>query len=79
MQLLDKSIRGSIPALRTYFGQYQIALEKEALLEATQAGEVERRKDIRNSTDEELAQLIFEEEKKEEEQRKKRLLNSNAD
>jgi hypothetical protein len=79
LQLLDKSIRGSIPALRTYFGQYQVAVEKEALLEATQAGEAERRKDIRNLTDEELDQLIFEEEKKEEEQKKKKLLNSNAD
>ena len=72
LQLLDKSIRGSIHALRTYFGQYQVALEKEALLEAAQAGEAERRKDNRNWTDEELMQMILEEEKKEEEQKKKK-------
>ena len=78
-QLIHKAISGNIPALRTYCDRYQIASEKIALLEAAQAHEAERRSDIRNLTDEELDQLIFEEEKKEEEQKKKKLLNSNAD
>ena len=78
-QLIHKAISGNIPALRTYCDRYQIASEKIALLQAAQAREAERRRDIRNLTDEELAQLIFEEEKKEEERKKKELLNSNAD
>jgi hypothetical protein len=79
-QLLNKAIGGNIPAARTYFDRHQIASEKIALLEAAQAREAERCKDLRRLTDEELEQMILAAEKREEEeQKKKKLLNSNAD
>jgi hypothetical protein len=85
-QLLHKAIGGNIPAARTYLDRHQIASEKIALLEAAQAREAERCKDLRRLTDEELEQMILaaekreeEQKKKEEEQKKKKLLNSNAD
>jgi hypothetical protein len=71
-QMIHKAIGGNISAARTYFDRHQIASEKTALLEATQAREAERRSDFRNLTDEELDQLIFEEQKKEEEKKKKK-------
>ena len=70
---------GNLSAIRILLGLCQVASEKDALLEAAQAGEAERRKDNRNWTDEELMQMILEEEKKEEEQKKKKLANSKAD
>jgi hypothetical protein len=77
-QLAIKAMSGNLSAIRILLGLCQVASEKDALLEAAQAGEAERRKDNRNWTDEELMQMILEEEKKEEEQ-KKRLANSKAD
>ena len=59
LQLLDKSIRGSIPALRTYLDRHQVASEKVAQLEAAQAKEAERRSDVRNWTDEEIYEHII--------------------
>jgi len=79
-QLTHKAMSGNIPALRTYLDRYQIASEKIALLEAAQAREAERCKDLRRLTDEELEQMILAAEKREEEERKKKkLLNSSSE
>jgi hypothetical protein len=61
MQLVNKAASGDLPALRTYVGRHEIALEKEALLEAAQASKAERYKDFKNLTDEELYELIADE------------------
>ncbi len=57
MQLLDKSIRGHIPALRVYFGEYQVAVEKEVLLEASRSSDSRKYDDEVNLTDEELRRI----------------------
>ena len=41
-QLINKAMGGNVPALRTYLDHYQMALEKVALLEATQTRDLER-------------------------------------
>jgi hypothetical protein len=69
-QLAIKAMSGNLSAIRILLGLCQVASEKDALLEAAQAHEAERRKDIRRLTDEELMQLILKEE--EEEQKKKK-------
>jgi hypothetical protein len=69
LQLLDKSIRGNIPALRTYLDRYQIAFEKVAL-EALQSRDL-RTRPSRELTDEELVERICCAKKEREKEKKK--------
>jgi hypothetical protein len=76
-QLIHKATSGNIPALRAYLDRHQIASEKVAQLEAAQAKEAERRRDIRNWTDEELEQMIVDTRKARElETRPEHILNA---
>jgi hypothetical protein len=61
-QLINKAISGNIPALRTYLDRYQMAFEKVALLEASQARD--RARPVSELTEEELDERINELEKK---------------
>jgi hypothetical protein len=51
-----KAMSGNIPALRTCLDHYQIAVEKEALLEASSNGH--KKRELREMSDEELLEII---------------------
>lgn len=55
-QLINKAISGNIPALRTYLDRHQMAFEKVALVEASQARG--RARPVSELTDEELEEHI---------------------
>jgi|HubBroStandDraft_4_1064222.scaffolds.fasta_scaffold917084_1 hypothetical protein len=77
-QLLNKAMSGNMPALRTYSNLRQAALEKVALLEASQSSDSAKYSDLRRLTDEELDRIIHDGLKKEKEEKEKRH-SSNAD
>jgi hypothetical protein len=58
LQLLNKAISGSMLALRTYLGHYQIAIEKDALWTASQSSDPKKYDDVSTLSDEELYKLV---------------------
>jgi hypothetical protein len=56
-QLVNKAIAGNMHATRTYLKIYLPAIERFALSVARQTEEIERRKDARYLTDEELMEI----------------------
>jgi hypothetical protein len=57
-QLLNKAIGGNVPALRTYLDRHELASEKIALLEASQARDITWR-DPEHLTLDELNELVL--------------------
>jgi hypothetical protein len=55
-QMTIKALTGNIPALRTCLDHYQIAVEKEALREASSNGH--KKRELREMSDEELLEII---------------------
>lgn len=56
-QVTNKALTGDISALKIFFGSYQQALERATLLEAAQASNLERYKDVKALTREELMRI----------------------
>src|ERR1700728_4222742 len=57
-QMLIQAAKGNIPAARTYLDHRQRASEKAALVEAAQARDRERHKDVKELTREELMRIV---------------------
>jgi hypothetical protein len=57
-QVTNKAVTGNIPAARIYFGLYQQARERDALVAGPQPNN-SGKYDVNNLTDEELERLIF--------------------
>jgi hypothetical protein len=67
-QMTIKALSGNIPALRTCLHHYQIAVEKEALLEPTQSRDP-RTRPVRELTNEEIHERIIYLQKKQEKEK----------
>jgi hypothetical protein len=70
-QLINQAMKGDRYAARTYLDHYVRAFEKVALLEAAQTKELERCKDVKQLTREELMRIIAAASKRNEEATKK--------
>jgi len=58
-QMMNNAMKGSTAGLRMYRDTYRQAFERVAQLELQQAKDLERYKDVRNLTDEELMGIIL--------------------